>query len=407
MASKLKRDGEQWVFDWVIEQTGKTYHFAGDGRGDLPREVRSHAMIAKHTAKAARRFERLAQEAREAGHRFTALDLFFLASTAYIKAQHPLFETTEEKKFLHGRGISTYDAVRELSPYPVERIDVPWGEKSLAGYLHLCAGKEDAPLVFFIPGCDITKEFFPHPLRNPCTFRGMNIFSFDGPGQGEANIAGITLTPDNYERACLAALDVLVQRPDVNASKVVLLGISFGSYWAMRFAGIAGDRLVGVAAPWASVCDKRHQMETDSPRFKQLFGYLTGAADEDELDRFMAESRLDADALSNHRAPTLLVAGEYDPRSPLDEVLEFFDGLTVDKELWIFEDAHHQAKLYTAQAPIWLTDMLDLSLDWLGDRLDGKPIRTTKGVRRIGPTGSPWSADGAGMRQWYDGLLPG
>ena len=33
----LRRDVQQWVLDYFIQETGKTYHFQGDERGELPR----------------------------------------------------------------------------------------------------------------------------------------------------------------------------------------------------------------------------------------------------------------------------------------------------------------------------------------------------------------------------------
>ncbi len=65
----LRRDDQKWVFDWVIKETGKVFHFQPDGRGRLPRSVRSHDMIAKHMGLAARRLEKLAQAEAQAGHR--------------------------------------------------------------------------------------------------------------------------------------------------------------------------------------------------------------------------------------------------------------------------------------------------------------------------------------------------
>jgi hypothetical protein len=32
----LKRDEQQWFFDWMVKETGKVFHFQGDGRGRLP-----------------------------------------------------------------------------------------------------------------------------------------------------------------------------------------------------------------------------------------------------------------------------------------------------------------------------------------------------------------------------------
>ena len=50
----LRRDDQKWVFDYIIKETGKTFHFQPDGRGRLPRTVRSHDMIARHVGLAVR-----------------------------------------------------------------------------------------------------------------------------------------------------------------------------------------------------------------------------------------------------------------------------------------------------------------------------------------------------------------
>src|SRR5690606_40672201 len=52
-------------------------------------------------------------------------------------------------------------------------------------------GEQPRPLVFYVPGCDQTKEAWPHPFYNQALQRGMHVFSFDGPGQGESNLRGI------------------------------------------------------------------------------------------------------------------------------------------------------------------------------------------------------------------------
>jgi hypothetical protein len=44
----LGRDSQQWVLDYLIQETGKVFHFQGEGRGRLPKRLRSHDMISKH-----------------------------------------------------------------------------------------------------------------------------------------------------------------------------------------------------------------------------------------------------------------------------------------------------------------------------------------------------------------------
>src|SRR5579884_2100254 len=88
----LARDNQQWILDYLIKETGRVFHFQGDGRGNLPRSVRSHAMISKHLGQAARRTETLGDMDLAAGHRETALVFYFKAQTQYHSAQHVIFE---------------------------------------------------------------------------------------------------------------------------------------------------------------------------------------------------------------------------------------------------------------------------------------------------------------------------
>lgn len=398
----LSRDGQQWFFDWMIQETGKVMHFQGDGRGGLPRAVRRHAMISKHLGLSARRMEQLADEALAEGHAPTALGRYFEASSTYGNAQHVVFETNDEKRYLHESSIRCYDRVRELAPYRLERVEIPWEGSIVAGNLHLCPGEGPKPCVFFVPGCDMTKEQYPHPQFNHAHQRGFHLFSFDGPGQGEGNLRGLHLTADNYERAASAAIDYLVTRPEIDAEGLCVYAISFGSLWGARIAARDG-RVRALAAPWATFGELHHLMDEESPRFKQLFLYLTGAGSEAELDRIMGDMGV-REIVSGIECPTLVACGEYDPRSPLNEVYECFDRLTCPAELWVFEDQHHRLSLTKpgGHTQPWLMDIHELALDWLGDRLAGKPLRGDHLVTSISPgKGGPASVTGS-RRRWFD-----
>jgi hypothetical protein len=279
----LSRDSQKWVFDYLIKETGKVFHFQPDGRGRFPRSVRSHDMISKHMGLSAKRLERLAQTEAEAGHRETAMELYYQATLEYHDAQHVVFETNDEKRFLHGSLMRCYQKVRELAPYKIEHVDIPWNGTVVSGNLHLAPGPDPKPLVFYVPGCDQTKEAWPHPYYNQAAQRGMHAFSFDGPGQGESNLRGIRLTADNYEAAASAAIDHLLKRPEVDPAKVGVYALSFGSHWGMRIAA-TDHRIRACAAPWASFVDKYYLLQEESPRYKQLFAYLTQSTTEQELD---------------------------------------------------------------------------------------------------------------------------
>jgi len=398
----LKRDEQKWFFDWMVKETGRVFHFQPDGRGRLPRTVRSHDMIAKHMGLAARRSERLAQAEAEAGHRETAMELYYQAALEYLDAQHVVFETNDEKRFLHGGLMRCYDKVRELAPYRIEHVDVPWNGTVVSGNLHLAPGSDKKPLVFYVPGCDQTKEAWPHPYYNQALQRGMHAFSFDGPGQGESNLRGIRLTADNYEAAASATIDYLLKRPEVDGEKIGVYALSFGSHWGMRI-GAKEHRIAALAAPWASFVDKYYLMTEESPRYKQLFAYLTQSSTEEELDRVVGAMTMEG-LMDKIECPTLIVTGEYDPRAPVEEVLRLYDQMKAPRELWLLPDQHHNGSVtMKARSSVWEADIHAFVCDWLRERFDGVPLKHDGKVLWLDPAGAgPNSASVTCKRRWFD-----
>jgi pimeloyl-ACP methyl ester carboxylesterase len=399
--ARLRRDGQQWNFDRAVKDTGRVFHFQHPGRGKLPASVRMHAMISKHVGRRAQKLERIAKAEADAGHDITAVEFYFDAAVAFANAQHTVFAVDDEKRYLHGSVLRCYDEIRRLAPVQIEHLDIPWRDTVVSGNLHLAPTSEPAPLIFFIPGCDMTKEMVPHPLYNFATQRGMHLFAFDGPGQGESNLRGIKVTHDNYEDAASTALTALLGRPEVDAERVALYSLSFGSYWGARFAA-TDDRLAANALVWASICDKYHLFEEESPRYKQLFAFLTGAGSEAELDEFIAGMDL-TDLLPRISAPTLLTVGEYDPRSPVDEVYALYDRIEAPAQLWVFADQHHGANLHGSDGNQWYADHHSMTADWIRERLAGKPIDSPGETVYIEPLGvSPNDPRVAKRRQWFD-----
>ncbi len=398
----LHRDNQQWFFDWMVKETGKTFHFQPDGRGRLPKSVRSHDMIAKHVGMAAKKSERLAQAEMEAGHKETAMELYYSAALLYADAQHVVFETGEEKKFLHGGVIRCYDKVRELAPYKIEHVDVPWNGTVVSGNLHLAPGDGAKPLIFYVPGCDQTKEAWPHPYYNQALQRGMHVFSFDGPGQGESNLRGIKLTDDNYEDAAGVVIEYLMKRKEVDAKKIGVYALSFGSFWGMRIAA-KNRNVAAAAAPWASFVDKYYLMTEESPRYKQLFAYLTQSSCEAELDAVVEKMTMDG-LMDKVTCPTLIVAGEYDPRAPIDEVYRAFDEMKAPAELWVLPDQHHNGSVtQKSRASVWEADIHAFVCDWLRERFNGVPVKHPGKSMWIDPNGAGPNAPGISYkRRWFD-----
>ena len=388
----LSRDGQQWVFDYVVKQTGLTYHWWSDEKSELPAEVRSHAMISKHLGRRAMAREAEADHLAGDGDKDAALHAYGKATRDFLKAQHPIFEVNAEKEFLYSGLRRVYDKLRTVSPYRIERIEVPFDGSVVAGWLHLCPGVRRAPLLFSVPGCDTTAEGWPNAADNPAHRHRWHVFSFDGPGLGQSNLRGIALAGDNFERAAQAALDVLVQRPEIDENAVLLQGSGFGGYWALRLASIE-SRVLAVAAK-SSFADTYYLMNEDSPRYKRLFAFLTQSRTEEELDTALSEMTLDG-VIGRITCPTLMLTGEYDHRDPLDEVYRLFDQITTEAEMWVFADCFH--KIHFANGKGTQAHVLN----WLEDRLQRRPMSSSNRVLYIEPEATGPSGPGVSLKRWW------
>ena len=399
---RLQRDRQQWIYDYVVKETGRVFHWDEEGR-DLPPSVKSHGQISKHLGRIGQRLERVAAEEEQAGHTETALELYFRAASTFLHAQHPVLETNDEKRYLHGRCLANYEKVAEHAPYPLERVEVPWEGVTIQCNLHLLPDRRKAPCVIAIPGCDVTKEFYPDPIAVHAHQRGMHMIVIDGPGQGTSNLRDIKLTHDNYERAMLAVVDYLETRDEVDSDAITVYAISMGSFWGLQVAATGDPRIKAVAGPWASYIDKYFIMDTFSPRYKQLFGYLTGSKSEEELDATLAKMSVEGRE-ADIKCPVLLTVGEYDSRSPVELIYDFYDKVNAPKELWVYEDQYHMARMFPG-GDFNRIDTHMMAFDWIRDALAGKfgPGHARKTFLRAGGGGpSGPQGDAQDSLHWWE-----
>lgn len=368
---KRRRDSQQWILDLMVKQTGREQNFAYDQRR-LPAEVKSYAMIPRAIHKLAAHRESIARAAESRGYRETARQLYYCAVEHYHSAQHAIFaDDNDDKIFLYERLVACYDRIIELSPYPMERVEIPWEGVTIQGILHLVPGRLRGPAVLFVPGMDMVKEVMADPDRNPFIDRGMHMLVIDGPGQGISNIRKIRVTADNYERAASAAITYLSNRPEVDKDKIAVAGNSMGSYWGHRLAAY-DSRVKAVATGAACYGGKREIFEMASPRFKQMFMYMSGIHDEREFDKMTAMMHLKGYGAKTHCA-CLMSIGEYDPLSPMDETLALFEELAGPKELWIFEDDFHSSgKGAGGMKHLGGLSLYPFLADWLKTALEGR-----------------------------------
>jgi pimeloyl-ACP methyl ester carboxylesterase len=128
-----------------------------------------------------------------------------------------------------------------------ERITVPYGGGKLRA-LYFPGPQEAAtgPLLMFGGGFDsILEEYYPN-FAEAALKRGYSVLTYEGPGQGEAlRKHGLTYTPE-WEKPVKAVLDQFLHTY-AQPSKIVLIGMSMGGYFAPRAAAFE-KRIDGVVA---------------------------------------------------------------------------------------------------------------------------------------------------------------
>ena len=107
-------------------------------------------------------------------------------------------------------------------------------------------GAETKPLLMFGGGFDsILEEYYPN-FAEAALKRGYSVLTYEGPGQGQAlRKYGLTYTPE-WEKPVQAVLDEFL-RAHHKPSKIVLIGMSMGGYFAPRAAAFE-KRIDGVVA---------------------------------------------------------------------------------------------------------------------------------------------------------------
>jgi dienelactone hydrolase len=388
---KVKRWHDQrWLLDTVIQSVGMewdqprlgyTMYPAGpDAVADfrtVGMRVRKFADMHREFAAAARRREVKAESFEKQGRTVSARESYFIAALLYAAARWPIFENNEKSIGYNTRMVACYDRFAALMNRPIERVEIPFGRegKSLPGYLHLPrapAAGEKFPCAIGIDGMDGSKEIMCSMYGDKFLERGMASFIYDGPGQGECTIREIFVTAENHMDAALAVYEWLAQHPHIDKDRIVLWGISMGTYFGLQAAAALGDRLRGTAVTF--VCHEPGMnglMDMSAPSFKMRFMYMAGYDDEDKFDAFKEKFTLHP-YVGRIRCPVLIQAGEDDELSPIEFTDELVAKIAPPKKFVVYEGERHAVCGNNPSSYLgenWFT----MLADWCLERIEGRP----------------------------------
>jgi pimeloyl-ACP methyl ester carboxylesterase len=343
------------------------------------RRMRGFDDIHREFAAQAERRAARAEACESAGRMESARESHFIAALLWSAAIWPLFEVNETAAAYERRMTQAYGRFAALMERPIERVEIPFGEKFLPAYLHLPhrpAPGERFAAILVIGGLDTNKEAQIALHGDRLLTRGLAALAIDGPGQGEALGRGIVMTESNHGDAALAAVAFLARHPAIDATRIAIRGNSFGSYFGTVAAARLGDRIAGFAA--SGICQEpglATLRDTAPPTYKQRMMLMSGYEEEAEFDRFA--QRFDLRPLAGSiRAPYMILAGAEDRLSPVASTYDLFERIAAPKRLLVYEGAGHGIR--DGAAAENGEEKGVVIADWLKARLAGEPFRSEK-----------------------------
>ena len=383
----MKRFEEQrWLMDNIVRSNGidwdqpRSIYISNpcgpEGNADIAgvrERVKKMADIAPAFEAVARRREAKAKAAEEAGSQITARDNYFMAAVYWGAAQWPYDQNDEPNVACHLKKRENYTKYAAMADHKVEAAWIPFKDTALPAWFHLPPSYKGGmiPVIINVPGMDSYKEIQTALYGDRFLNRGFAVLNIDGPGQYELPMLGIYFSMDNWVATGKAVCDWLAKRPEVDMSKVVLSGTSFGTFFG-TLATAHEPRISACAV--ISVCHEPgcHTIfEEASPTFKKRFMYMSGITDEAEFDKMRQGMTWEGHA-DKVKVPYLCVAGEFDELSPIEHSVRLVDAVKGPKRMVVYQESRHSVGNVPAAnlgpfPPI-------LVADWLADRVAGKPF---------------------------------
>lgn len=197
--------------------------------------------------------ERYAEAAQRSAHVISARHAFMRAAIYYQWAEAFLDPDDARAPMAFERHLSAFArGARSMQP-TVEVFEIPFDGAALTAYFVPAGDTQGkAPVVVLTDGLDGTKEELFY-VAQALSERGIACLAFDGPGQGATlRLHGLVARYDS-EVALGAVCDYLETRDDVDTSRIGLIGVSLGGYYAPRAA--AFETRVKACAAWSAIYD--------------------------------------------------------------------------------------------------------------------------------------------------------
>jgi dienelactone hydrolase len=320
----------------------------------------------------------LAAEDEARGRLISAGDKLQRASIYLLTAERMLGHSSPGRAELYAKFQSAFRRGIALSGADCERWEIPYGNAHIAGlYVRARGVSGPAPLLVQLNGLDSTKEMkYFVGLPRWLAERGVASLIIDQPGTGEAIRLHGMRAVYNSEAWASKVVDFLESRPEVDAKRIGLEGVSLGGYYCPRAVAFEPRFALGVVwganHDWRDVQKKRLQREGNFPvpHYWEHVRWVWGGESNEEFMKIAENVHLDG-IMDRIRVPFLVTHGEKDSQIPVEWARRTYEQLTNSpkRELKIFTSreggVQHSSFDNSANAGAYIAD-------WVAENLGGQ-----------------------------------
>ena len=260
------------------------------------------------------------------GHNLSAGKKYLRACVYWLTAERMASHASPQKLSAYSSMVQCFERGVRLRNEPIEFVKVPYQDTTLPALLYRGSGGGRRPAMIHFDGFDVTKEWmYLCGIAREFAARGISTLMVDHPGIGAAlRLQGLPVNYDS-ERWASASIDWLEKRDDIEPTRIGMVAMSLGGYYAPRAA--AFEKRLAACVAWGARWDNagsHGRILRDPNAARSITGWVDhalayyGARTPDEAYEKICKMTLEG-VIDQVTCPLLVVHGANDRQVPLEQ----------------------------------------------------------------------------------------
>ena len=300
---------------------------------------------------AGKKYEDLGDSAEKGGRLEEAKKMFLQAKTYYSIGRFPSEVSVLKAKVGEDCTRAYRKACKHIDP-PIEILEINCEGLTIKAHLRVPKVNNSVPAVLIMCGADVFKEDRGWAAEMALN-EGMATLVMDAPGTGENPFPW----EPNSVKAWVAAVDYLINRPEIDPNRIGAFGISRGGYSVLQLAGTVPEKVKAVVAiaghPFHNNPSKDDMdliIATRNERAKFRFGTEDGPtwvpywSSEKEMEMAKNWSLESLGLVEKMSMPILFINGDSDGLAPASNIYFMLEsGLPGSRSAKVYKKSGHCA----------------------------------------------------------------